>query len=305
MTTMRMWCLAVLGVVLMHLVGCATYEYAKPAPGPPQHATVEVAGDLFASSLDLPVGAYRIPDSQVIVTGQPKGLTAGILFGPLGVAIAHAANANTVAQSVQGAEAALRVPIGARLEAAVAQALRLPSLQDRFAIAPDKGSARLTLTPALVLCYVSDTHVHPFVVVKARLLGPDQRALWETRYLGSTGPSRPLTGSGSWVEADAAALGDSVQATADQIVEFLLDDLATPFPRDAAQRVAVEGPFPYLHSRMKFVGVKLTENARYVAVIPRLGDAGLLAGVHVVDKQIATIRPAGADEPILQAAKAD
>src|SRR5688500_11756095 len=91
-------------VVALLLGGCATFEYTKPAPAQTQPISVKMSGEELSGLTDVPVGSYRVPNSQVIITGHQKSPAGGMMFGLLGVAAAHASGGSTGADTVKDIE---------------------------------------------------------------------------------------------------------------------------------------------------------------------------------------------------------
>jgi hypothetical protein len=291
--------MAVSGLALAAITGCASFEMTKPAPAQAQRITVKLSGEDLSGWSDLPIGTYRVPESQVIISGHQKGAEVGAMFGLLGVAIAHAANASAGANAVKDAESSLKIKLDAPLMAEVAKLTAQAPLSEKFSTVAGAGNT-LTVTPGLVLTYLESADVRPFVVLKVNLAGADNKAIWSTRYIVSTGASRPLTGAGSWAEADGAALKDNVQASLEQGVKVMLADVADPYKRDDNAMSTVEAQFPFMKQRLQIKGYKLTEDDRYLAFIPKLGDVMVFAGVNVMDKQDASARDAGKDDVVFK-----
>jgi hypothetical protein len=72
----------------------------------------------------------------------------------------------------------------------------------------------------------------------------------------------------------------------------MLRDVAEPYVRDDADMTIVEGDFPYLKQRVQMLGYKLTEDEKYIAFVPKIGDVMTLSGVNVLDKSTIVVRPA-------------
>src|SRR5437016_883240 len=87
-------------LAVLSLSGCATFELSKPAPAQQQPISVKLSTEELSGWSDLPMGVYRIPDSQVIISGHQKASGAGILFGVLGLAVTSAVNTAAGARAV-------------------------------------------------------------------------------------------------------------------------------------------------------------------------------------------------------------
>lgn len=301
MNRFKRWAaMALAGLAVASMTGCASFEYTKPAPAQQQAVKVKLSGEDLSGMTDLPIGTYRIPESQVILSGHQKGQAAGMLFGLIGVAITHAVNADAGAKAVKDTEDILRIKLNEPLMAEVNRAIAQAPLNTKFTAAGDAGAPELLLTPGLVLTYLNDADVRPFVVIKASLAGADKKPIWTTRYIASTGLSRPLAGEGSWTAENGAALKSTMQASIEQAVRVMLTDVSSPYQRDENAMSTVEGQFPFMKQRLQMKGYKLTEDDRYLAFIPKLGDVLVFAGVNVLDKQDALSREAAKDDAPLK-----
>ncbi|WP_374676524.1 hypothetical protein [Ideonella sp.] len=277
--------------------GCATYELTKPAPAQSAPVAVTLSQEELSGWSDLPIGTYRVPDSHVIISGHQKGHGAAAAFGLLGMAVAHAANQSAGESAVKGVESTLKIKLDGPLMASVRQAVAEESLRGGFTADAGTGT-QLVVTPGLVLTYVSDNDVRPFIVLKAALLGADKKPLWNTRYIVSTGISRPLAGDNSWTDNGGAALRENVQASIDKGVRVMLADVMKPYARDDNALSAAEGQFPFMKDRFQLTGYKLTEDDRYFAFVPKIGDVVVFAGVNILDKQDSQVRAATKDDPV-------
>jgi hypothetical protein len=282
---------------LLALSGCASFEFTKPPPAQQRPISIKSAGDELSGWNDLPLGVYRVPESHVIISGHQKGQAAGMLFGLVGVAIVHAVNASSGADAVKTAEQSLRIKLHAPLEAAIRQVTASPEYASTFTAAEEPGQMKLLVTPALVLSFVSEEEVRPFVVLKASMVGSDPKPLWTTRYIASTGAARPLLGENGWLRDDAAELQKYLQANLQLAMRTLARDVSKPYPRDEGKLVVLQGNYPYIKQRLQTVGYPLDEDDRYLTFIPKLGDLLVFAGVNVFDKSVIKFRPATKEDP--------
>ncbi len=289
-----------IAIVCLSLTACATYERAKPAPAMSGSISVKVNDDTLSGWSDLPIGAYKVPESDVIVTGHQRGHVAGVLFGVVGQAITHMANSNSAAAGVSNVEQILRIKLSDRTRGEIENMIAEQPLAAKFSMQP--GDAQLDVSSALLLSYVNDTDVRPFVVLKVALKGTDDRPSWETRYFASTGQARPLEGADSWTANDGEPLRTVMAANLRQAVKVMLNDVAQPYTRNDRYMMVVEADFPYLRQRMQILGYKLMEDEKYIAFVPKVGDVMVLSGVNVFDKSVTVYRPAKADDVVFKPA---
>ena len=287
-------------LLLVNLTGCATFEHIKPAPPQSQAITLKISPEELSAWSDLPIGAYRIPDSQVIISGHQQGAGAGLLFGLIGLAVAHAANVNAGADSVKDIESQLRVNLNEQVKTSIQQIVASNQFNKRFTQTDIAGNSKLFITPALVLSYLSETDIRPFVVLKVNLVGMDNQTIWTTRYFASAGDARPLTGTNGWLENGGAAFKDVVQSNLDLAMRTMVADIVKPFPRDEKDLTMIQANFPYMRQRLQTVVLKLNEDDRYLTTAPRFGDLMVFSGVNIFDKSTITYRPATPDDSVFK-----
>jgi hypothetical protein len=223
---------------------------------------------------------------------------AGLLFGVVGMGIAHAANSNSSAAGVSSTEQILRIKLTDQMRSEIESAVSQQPLLAKYS--EQMAAAQLEVSPALLLSYVSDTTVRPYVILKAVLGSTGKPGIWETRYFAATGEAKPLKGIGSWTADDGKALKSIVATNLRQAVSVMLHDVAEPYVRDDKQLTVVEADFPYLKGRVQMLGYKLTEDENYIAFVPKIGDAMTLSGVNVLDKTTIVSRPAKPDDVVLK-----
>ena len=276
------------------LAGCATYDRTKAA----QHQTQAIAVSYTAEELsgwsDLPIGTYRVPDSQVIVSGHQKGAGVGAAFGLLGVAIEHSMEKSAGHAAVQGSEQVLHITLTGEGQQDLDVLLQSDEFRGKF-VPPAQGLAapQLTLSGAVILTFIDDTNVMPFVVLRARLSQPKPATeVWWTRYICGLGAPKALTGDNSWSADGGAALRAAVSAELARALHGALTDVLAPAARDENHQVAVAGYYPFVRGRFELVGYDLAEDSQSVMFAPRIGDANVIAGISIMDRAIVVTRPA-------------
>lgn len=285
---------------VVSLTACASFEFTKAAPAQTQPVTLKSSGGELSGWSDLPVGVYRVPESHVIITGHQKAQAAGLLFGVLGVAVVHAVNASVGAAAVQDVESKLRIKLDAPLNEAIAQVTASPEYSRFLTRADLKGNSQMLLTPALVLSFVNDTEIQPYVILRASMQASGGKPAWATRYIASTGRARPMAGRGGWLDGDGSALRDAVDTNMRLAMRAMAADLAKPAPRDDSAMTMVQAHFPFMKPRFQTVGYRLTEDDKYLTFVPKLGDVMVFAGVSVFEKGTITFRPAQKDDAVFK-----
>jgi len=247
-------------------------------------------------------GAWRIPDSGIVVSGTqrpPRGdlptvVYDGPLPGPLpaDAAVAPAAGTGNALDDIASQHRSvvmvgdagdkLHLHFDSEARADLATALADGAFGGRFLAEPGAGPS-LLITHTVMLTVTDVNFFRPHVVLSARLLDAQARVVWEGTCSASTGGEHRLEGEGGWVEDDAAALKASVSASLAAAIRVLLADLAHPFPRERSQLMAARMHVPYELARYDVAGYVLVQEGRFVAIAPRRAD-GPLPGVLLVDK---------------------
>ncbi len=298
------------------LAGVASAADPVPdhSPAPPVLAqAIHVRIQALEPGDSGPAGAYRVPDSEVVVSGQqvfsrhmapPYGATA---LDPLVAAqpapdIEHhvmidGLNARAVAEeraalALSDADAKLHLHLDAEAQGDLATALAGGTYEGRILATPGLGPT-LVLRHSIALT-VTDLGVYrPHVVLAAQLADADGRVLWRGTYSASTGGEHHLTGADGWVAGDGAALNASVSASLAAVIRVVLADVAHPFPRELAQLKTARVHVPYELARYDVAAYVLSDDGRFVALTPRNVDKPVVAGVILIDKGEVELRAGG------------
>ncbi|HVZ46107.1 MAG TPA: hypothetical protein VHA82_20035 [Ramlibacter sp.] len=291
---------ALTACALLALGGCASFEFTKPAQVQQRPITLKNGGDELSGWTDLPIGVYRVPGSQVVISGHQKGQGASLLFGLVGVAVAHAANASAGAEAVKAAEQSLHIKLDAPLERSIREITASPAYSSTFTLSEKPGQMKLLVTPGVILSFVTEDTLRPYVVLKATLMGSEPKPVWTGRYIASTGAPRALLGDSGWLENGAADLHKTIEIDLSVAIRTLATDVTKPYARNDQNLVMVEGNLPYLKRRVSVVGYPLAEDDQYLTFIPKIGDAAVFAGVNILDKTTIKFHPATKDDAVFK-----
>ena len=250
---------------------------------------VEFSTGQMSKWTDLPMGTYRVPNSDVIISGHQKGGAAPfLLFGIIGMAVQGSVNAHNGKDAMASAEQALTFSIDEEAKAKLQAAMAEP---DYAAIFTSDANAdrKYEITGSVVLSFANQREVLPYVVLRVKLLDKKGSKLWTTRYIASTGARKPLAGDGSWTADNA--LRPQVSKLLDLAIGTMLKDIAHPYPRDEASLVTVRGFFPHVNKPLQVVGYKLAEENGRMLFLPKLGTTIVFAGVNILDTASVTHNP--------------
>lgn len=238
---------------------------------------------------DLPSGAYRVPDSDVVISGYQKAKAAPlVLFGTVGMAINGSIDQYGSKDALTAAEQALTVSIDAEAKAKLQAAMAEADYAAVFS-SDAKTYRRYEIIGSVALCFVNQRDVMPYVVLGVRLLDGRDATLWRTRYIAATGAAKPLVGDGSWTGDNA--LRPHVSQLLDLAMQTMLKDIAHPYPRDEASLITVRGHFLHDNKPLQLVGYKLAEENGRLLFLPKLGSTFVFAGVHVLDAASVAQKP--------------
>lgn len=284
-------CLAVLAVTV--LSGCATFKNAEPAPRQTQPMALRFQEGELSSWNDLPLGIYRVPNSQVIVSGHQKGGAIGMLLGPVALAVQNSLNTNAGRETTTGAGNALQVNLTNQARSIASRLLSDGSRNKGITTQAQPGAPVLTVATAVVLNFQSDTEARPYVVLKVELRGAvGSKPIWSTKYFSSTAEQRPLVGPGSWTADQGSAFRRVITEDLERGMAFMIADILDPQPRDSARLTVVQGNFPFMQRRFQTTGYLVGNQGTHIAFIPRLSDVVVFTGINVMDKSVTTYRPA-------------
>jgi hypothetical protein len=289
------------------LGGCASYQMTRSAPPESKPIAISYTGDDISAWSDMPIGTYHVPDSQVIISGHQRTGPASMMFGLAGVAVANAIDKSGGKSAVKSSEDVLHITLTSEAQDNLKGLLASNEFAGHFTTSVTRGDPELSISGSIVLTFIDETSVTPFVVLKATLKQhnrnkeiKDWTLLWSTRYVCSIGAAKPLAGAEGWVSDDGVALRSTISAELKQAMHYMLSDIVAPAPRDDAHRILVSGHYPFIKGRFEMVGYALGDDGNSVVFSPKIGDATVLAGVDIFDKTTVTYRDAIKDDKIIK-----
>ena len=274
------------------------------APPSDQPSQVEFTTAAVSKWTDLPLGTYRVPNSDVIISGHQKGGAAPmLLFGVIGMAVQGSINAHNGKEAMASAEQALTISIDEEAKAKLQAALADPAYAGKFTSEP--AARKFEVTGAVVLSFANQLEALPYVTLRVKLVDAKGKKLWTTRYIASSGSRKPVVGEGSWTADNGAALKPQVSHLLDLAISTMLKDIANPYPRDEATLTNVHGFFVHVNKPLQVVGYKLSEENGRMLFLPRLGTSIVFAGVNVLDTATVWQKPAEKKDAPLKLLKVD
>jgi hypothetical protein len=276
--------------------GCVSQGTPKTGIGQGQAIVIDYTRDDISSWSDMPMGTYRVPDSQVLVSGHQKGNAIAIVLGVPG-AMDAAADTSGGKAAVRGSEETLHISLTAIAKDDLSRMLQTSAFSEKFTLLPNSNAPVLHVSSNIVLQFLENGNVIPFVILKAKLI--DSRgatSTWTMRYAASVGGPRSLGGERGWMSEGGTSLMINVSSALDRALQVMLTDVSSPFPRDDNRKSAADGYFPFMSKRLQVVGYSITEDTDWIAFSPKIVGTSLLAGVNIMDKSVTKIRVATKDD---------
>jgi hypothetical protein len=264
--------------------GCG-HALSQPMPDMKGRLALKVVREQPSKMNDMPMGVHQIPDTSVYVSGHQGAAGVGVLFGVIGLAVAHAAAQSTGESKTKDAQAALRVDIAAETERVLAEEMaRLPE-SPRFATAGTPADGALELAPFIVVNFIGENQVRPWVVLMTRLKDGRGDEKWKTRYIASLAEPRPLTGDNGWASDDGALLRKALEDSLRAAIGVFLKDAGGTLRPGTPRAVKVKGQWVWVKQPLEMPAKVLEETDETIVVVPDVSDAIVFAGVNVLGKK--------------------
>ncbi len=240
---------------------------------------------------DLPMGVKRITDSNIVVSGHQKGGALGLLFGVVGVAIQSAANTDAGGKRTNDIQDALRFDVAGRASELASGILAEESFRGGYTLATEESPSAVSVVPYIVLTYVNETDVRPYIVLKTKLEPEAGSKKPRTiKYFCCEGPAMPLVGEGSLTENNGEKLKALLNTELDTALRIMLTDRRQPFARNDDAKLDVNGSLPFVGKSFKWRGWDLGSYKDYKLIEFR-GGILVFGGVHAVEPGALEITP--------------
>ncbi|MTI62679.1 hypothetical protein [Methylophaga sp.] len=280
-----------LAFALTQVMAC-TSTTILPAPSQSEDIAIQFTDESLSGFFDLPGGVHRVPESQVIISGHQSNSWVGSVLGPIGLSLQSAIDAENAESAISNTEAMLQFKLTEAANAIADELIAQPEFAYHYTDYQTPRTPVLNVKTAVILTYQNETDVKPYVLLQAAL--KDARAntdIWWTRYIASSGPARPFSGENGWAANDGQAFEDNIAQNLEKAIKLMMTDVATPYPRYSSEVITVQGFYPYVRYKMQTVGYKMDETDTHIIYQPKLGDAIVFSGVHLIDKSTVDIRP--------------
>ena len=294
-----------IAVVFIHVIGCSSTTL-YPAPPQSEPIAIHFSEEGLSGWFDLPAGVYRVPDSQVIISGhQSDGLLQTVL-GPLGRVMQSSINSEKAEKATENDNNILQITLTEAAKDIAQERISQPEFAQSFTDLRSPGSPVLDVKTAVILTFQNDHEAKPYVLLQAAFKDARTNTLiWESRYMASSGPAKPFEGDEGWTANDGEAFERNIAQNLEKAIILMMTDVSSPYPRKQNQLVTVQGFYPYARDKLQIVGYKLFEDDRNLIYQPKLGNAVVFSGVHIMDKSTIEVRPADPDDDVYKVVEED
>ncbi len=286
-----LFCFLVSLVLAVLSTGCASFNRIAPYPQPSQSLDVSVVPKPMSKMTELPLGAYYDDQRQVIVSGHQKGLLTGMLFGPVGVLVAGQANQSSAEKKFSDETSRTGSDLGSILTSLIADAGREQSTPAWTFNAEGKG--RLRLSPYAVFTVDKAGLAHLHALLRAEILGSDNKPVWSVRYFARAPGEYRLDGDDGWMEQERFANG--IRTALQKALAACIDDTHGRL-RDG-RKITAKGRYAYLNLPFELRAIVAAEHPDEVIARLVVGDAMVLAGTHVLTLADFEIKDAKFNDP--------
>jgi len=216
--------LLLLLIVIVILSGCANLAPHPPLPADGPNVTVSVLRDTPGLS-DYPIGAYTIPNSQVIVTKPRKISTLEGGFAVLGVMAAHSSGKKASKELVAGVENVLGKMLNGYFEEAIFSVADKSETAKYWSIENTIGEGgKIVLTPFAYLAPDSDGNGRLILFVKSLYLNNKGKKEWSSRYIYQDRAEYQIKGKDSWTSDSGKHFQEALSRGSQRIVKAMLED---------------------------------------------------------------------------------
>jgi hypothetical protein len=214
-----------------------------------------------------------------------------MLFGVVGMAIQSAANTDAGGKRTNDLQDALRFDVTGRASELAGSILAEESFRGAYTLATAESPSGVTMVPYIVLTFVNETDVRPFIVLKTKL-DPEagSKKPRTIKYFCCEGPAMPLAGEGSLTANNGEKLKALLNAELDTALRIMLMDRRQPFARNDDARLDVNGSLPFVGKPFKWRAWDLGNYKDYKLLEFR-GGILVFGGVHAVEPGALEITP--------------
>lgn len=281
--------IAAVALLVFGVAGCGGLELRQPLPEVKRPLAITVSEEPPSAMTELPTGVYKVADSTLYISGHqrdqsfpgPLPMTGGLL----GVVIQGAMDQEAARKRVQEAEAKLHTQLIDGTRRLLEEKLKRSYGPNPVVAGKAGAGATLEISPYVVLTFVTDNYLRPFVILRTRLLDASGHQIWWTRYIVSVNEDRPITGEDGWATDDGKLLRAAVRRGIETGLEVLLMDASGALLRGKGQTMRVSARYAFIRREQALPGEVLEMTPERIVFIPDISDASVFAGVNIFDRQ--------------------
>ncbi len=287
---MRTFCSAcIYSILLLALAGCATFAPHPQLPAADQSVRIEVL-DKQPGMNDYPIGAYVIPDSQVVVTKPRKISRVEGAFGVLGVLGSHASGKEGSKALVAGQEDTLALVLQWDVKKAVARAAsRFDTARGWSVDGKGTNVARMELTPFVHIAPNADGTADLYLFLLTKFYDAGGAKTWSSRFVYLHPQRRVIAGRDGWAANGGVRFKRAIKEGYEEIVKAMVKDAARSKSGWTPRAARVRGPFVSTVDSLELEGEILEETPD--RLVFNAAGGGLVYGINILPRDEVEILP--------------
>lgn len=224
------------------LSGCATFTPHSELPAGGQITKLTVSDEVPGMN-DYPIGAYVVPNSQIVITKPRTISTLEGGFGALGVLSAHSSGKKDSQALVAGHEESLSMMLSKDVRVAIEGVIPdFEKAQHWTFTGSDKG-AKLELTPYVHLSPDETGESRVYLFLKVKYYDEKGASSWNSRYIYCHPKTYPIIGDGSWTADNARLFKQVIDEGYQQIAKVMIKDSSRSAAGWSPRPVRIKAPF--------------------------------------------------------------
>ncbi|BET65913.1 hypothetical protein ASA1KI_08310 [Opitutales bacterium ASA1] len=276
---------AILGLLAS---GCASYRYALPYPADAKTARTDISEEHPSAGTQFPIGTFYDKDHRVVFSGHQKGEQVGMMFGLVGVLVAHQANKAAGADRFGGHVDDLDFDLTTIARTALAEELaHAPATRLRLVGDAAETHAILEIVPYALVEYAPGGGGKVYVSLRARLAQGGATQRWIGRYFAAADGTHLQS---TWEQE--GRLETALREATERAVRMLVRDVHGGYPGSRTVKIsgrwAWTARLPQLTSR----AIVLDETDEHLVLRFVAADALVFSGTHFVERKDVTLEDA-------------
>jgi len=292
--TLKTQVLFLLLLVMSFGGGCASLT-TKPFPRPQDRLGLLPTNDVPKETVDLPIGVYRIPDSNLYIANQQGDhalVGASALFGLVGAGVAAADTEGKNKSEVAGFEEQLGSDVPKIAEDLLKKRMVGKRAEERFFLSDDPANSPIQITTYAVLSFIEDKRWRLWTVLKVDYFpsGYGNRE-WYCRYISGTERPRPMDGPEGWSANNGKNLRSSLEKNLSNSIDVMLKDLSGGLRPEKPQQIRSRGRWMFYKKPQENTVTVIEAGTDRSVVLPQVEEDEYFAGINILPKDFEEKRP--------------